>query len=286
MYRYSFQWLLDKSSRKKNIIDGQDNPNENPPFQKEKEAAVTNDEPRRHLNILGVIVAVFAMAFSKVLGLTLIIPIAFSAVAYFVASRLDKRLLALERTFGGFGTLDSSTDSFRLAFSVEIGHLSWGLVGVCIVLSGISSDFELSTWNYLELAGFFAFFLLFCMNPNWWSILLISSYHLFCIASLTLSYDSQLAEFTRQIRASVERGIVTHLIFHGLAVLLIGSYAYARVQLGDSRVAFWNNWKSKTKIQQDYSLSNRLEQLLELHRKGLITDSDLDAKKKDILNDL
>jgi uncharacterized RDD family membrane protein YckC len=218
----------------------------------------TNKETNRSMNVAGLIGGAVGMAFSKVLGMTIVIPIVFSAIGYFIAARLDKRLQAVNQTFGGFGTTDSSSDTFRFTVAVDFGHFCWGLLGVGLMLSGVNTQIQLDVLDYLALGVYFGLFITFCIKPCWWSILLLLLYNAVSIIGISQVMD-QLDGFPQKTREALERGYITHIIFHGLGALLVGWYCVLRIRLVDPNVAVWKNWVSSGKISSNRALIDNPE---------------------------
>ncbi len=239
---------------------------------------MSTKKPNRGVQAIGLVAGLISMSFAKVLGMTLFIPLAFSAAWYFVAAQLDKRLRLAGRSLGGFGLEEPSAETFNLTTSVELGHLSWGLLGVGLALSGVIREIQFDASNYVEVGIYLALFVAFCLRPSWWSILLISAYHIVCVARMPLLMD-QLSDFAPKTRGTLEKGYITHIIFHGLAACLLAWYCIQRVTLGDVRVAVWKRWTAERNVVHNKLAAERLEQLTKLHSQGLITASDLESKK-------
>jgi len=246
---------------------------------------MSTKKPNGGVVAVAAIAGLISMSFAKVLGMTLLIPIVFSAVWYFIASQLDKRLRLASRSLGGFGLEEPSADTFILTTSVELGHLSWGLLGVGLALSAPIREIQIDASNYVELGIYLALFIAFCLRPSWWSILLIGAYHIVCVVRIPSLMD-QLSDFAPKTRESLEKGYIAHIIFHGLAACLLTWYGIQRVRLGDVRVAVWKRWTAEKTVVHNKSAAERLAQLAKLHTQGLITASDLESKKKEILRDL
>ena len=230
--------------------------------------------------ITAIFVVLLAVGIVKVMALSLLILTAFSAIGYFTGSFIDKRLKAANKVFGGFGVAESSWDPFLIVVALEFGLICW----TSIAASGINPLSQTNVWMYIELGILLLVFIAFCSRPSWWSILLLLLYHVTAIAFISHGMD-QLGDFT-EVREKVERSSVVTILFHACAALCVGYYFASRIQLSDPNVAVWKNWASKGKSSNDLSMSDRLAQLSELHRKGLITDADLEEKKRNILKDL
>ena len=231
--------------------------------------------------ITAIFVVLLAVGIVKVMALSLLILTAFSAIGYFTGSFIDKRLKAANKVFGGFGVVESSWDPFLIVVALEFGLICW----TSIAASGINPLSQTNVWMYIELGILLLVFIAFCSRPSWWSILLLLLYHVTAIAFISHGMD-QLGDFTQEVREKVERSSVVTILFHACAALCVGYYFASRIQLSDPNVAVWKNWASKGKSSNDLSMSDRLAQLSELHRKGLITDADLEEKKRNILKDL
>lgn len=231
--------------------------------------------------ITAIFVVLLAAGIVKAMALSILIPAVFSAIGYFTGSFIDKRLKAANKVFGGFGVAESSWDPFLIVVALEFGLICW----TSIAASGINPLSQTNVWMYIELGILLLVFIAFCSRPSWWSILLLLLYHVTAIAFISHGMD-QLGDFTQEVREKVERSSVVTILFHACAALSVGYYFASRIQLSDPNVAVWKNWASKGKSSNDLSMSDRLAQLSELHRKGLITDADLEEKKRNILKNL
>lgn len=236
--------------------------------------------------IASMIAGIVALASAIALGVTLLIPVFFSWLAYLAAARLDKRLLSTGQTFGGFGKSDSSAETFRLAVATEVGHLALGIVSIGLSLSGLTSALQPGTGVliFVELGVFLALVIAFVAKPSSWSILLLCIYHIICVANMSRLLG-QLPDLSQQLEDALIRSYSTHIIFHGAALLLIGWYSFVRVKLGDTRIAIWRT-SAANAATSSASPPERLAQLSMLRAQGLITDSDYEAKKADILREL
>ncbi len=228
-----------------------------------------------------IFVVLLAAGIIKAMALSILIPVVFSAIGYFTGSFIDKRLKAANKVFGGFGVVESLWDPFLIVVALEFGLICW----TSIAASGINPLSQTNVLMYIELGILLLVFIAFCSRPSWWSILLLLLYHVTAIAFISHGMD-QLGDFTQEVREKVERSSVVTILFHACAALCVGYYFASRIQLSDPNVAVWKNRASKGKSSNDLSISDRLAQLSELHRKGLITDADLEEKKRNILKDL
>jgi hypothetical protein len=235
----------------------------------------------------GISAALIGAGISKVLGMALLIPTVFGFLSFFVLRYVDKVLRKRNKAFGALGTRYPENFPVRELFAVEFGHLLWGVVGVCIFLSGaVKTDYELDASNFAEAAIFLALVLFLFAKPNWLGIALLASYHCAAIVSISRQLESLSGNYA--IRAPLEKGFLTHILFHGLAIFMLAWLSYALLSKGRT---LSDTVKSFIRRQTAFpapaaDAHTRLTRLQELRNGGLISEADFERKKAEVLRDL
>ncbi len=163
--------------------------------------------------------AVVGISLSKILGITLFIPAVLGFLSFFVIVKIDQRLRARNKFFGGLGVIFVEDFPFKGILAVELGHVLWGALGVSLYLSGFldSSEIQISTYALIEAGIFLTLVIFYLIRPGWLSILFLIAYHCAAIYELNAAMNN-LHEFSRPARDALERGYITHALFHGIAL--------------------------------------------------------------------
>ncbi len=91
---------------------------------------------RRAKDVVAIFVGMVAFSASQVLGTVLVIPTILGFLSLFILVRIDKRLKARNKAFGGLGVTFAEDVPFKGLLSIELGHALWGLLGIGIYFSG------------------------------------------------------------------------------------------------------------------------------------------------------
>jgi len=239
--------------------------------------------------------AIFCVVFTYALGVTFAIPAASALFAFFLLKYADKKLKAKGASFGGLGTTYPGNTPYKGLLALEFGHFLWAVSGIFLYLSvaSTSTEIQLNASTFIELGGFLAMVVFFLVKPNWLSILLLFAYHCYAIygtalAALDLN-ESGLSGFSRATQDTLERAYTTHTLFHGMALFGLAWLSYALLTKDRSIVAILKSVVAKLTPEAASGKADtheRLTKLRELHGSGLISESDFEKKKAEILNDL
>lgn len=150
-----------------------------------------------------------------------------------------------------------------------------------------NTEIKLTLSNYLEFCVYLILLLIFCLRTRWWTVALLVTYHCMALIHIPMLMD-ELTVYSRETRISLERKYYSHMIFHALAVFFISWYSLARVKIGDAHFVFWKSLRMESAQATVHSqpISERFSQLADLHRKGLISDADLEMEKQERICDI